>query len=330
MVANRKKYLDIAKGIGILLVVLGHSFPDENTVNGISIAFFDVLKEIIYSFHMPLFFFVSGYLTKRLIGKWDGKQMRRKAERLLIPYISMSLLYIPLRIYFSVMASSSYEIKDVWKIIIGISPNGGAWFLYVLFWASIFTIVFVNDKNIKVIMIISFIVSLLTRGNVFFVEYSALRYFCFNYFFFIAGVFANIRLIDFEDILKRVKTFPCIIFFAILFYVYYCQKVSILSSILAILGMLVTLRVSKKLEECASADSISSKLMRLGLDSMYIYIIHGPIQVVIRYIFWSKLQINYYICVLLMFICGLGGSILIEYFLIKKVKLLDWALSGKK
>lgn len=47
---QRIKHLDIAKGIGILLVILGHC-----QLGGIS-----GVHSLIYSFHMPLFFFISG------------------------------------------------------------------------------------------------------------------------------------------------------------------------------------------------------------------------------------------------------------------------------
>ena len=46
---KRLNYLDYAKGIGILLVVLGHIYNNS-------------VKLWIYSFHMPLFFIISGYL----------------------------------------------------------------------------------------------------------------------------------------------------------------------------------------------------------------------------------------------------------------------------
>lgn len=48
--AKRIEYLDYAKGIGIILVVLGHILIKGN------------IKIYIYSFHMPLFFIISGYL----------------------------------------------------------------------------------------------------------------------------------------------------------------------------------------------------------------------------------------------------------------------------
>ena len=50
---KRIEWIDIAKGIGIILVVIGH------------ISQIEVLNDIIYSFHMPLFFIISGYLYKR-------------------------------------------------------------------------------------------------------------------------------------------------------------------------------------------------------------------------------------------------------------------------
>ena len=48
---KRLDYMDAVKGIGILLVVMGHN------LQGIP-----ALTSWIYSFHMPLFFIVTGYL----------------------------------------------------------------------------------------------------------------------------------------------------------------------------------------------------------------------------------------------------------------------------
>lgn len=47
---NRIAWVDIAKGIGIVLVLIGHISQNKN------------LHYFIYSFHMPLFFIISGYL----------------------------------------------------------------------------------------------------------------------------------------------------------------------------------------------------------------------------------------------------------------------------
>lgn len=59
---ERLHWLDYSKTIGMYLVVLGH--VKDNTL---------LLKGIIYSFHMPLFFFLSGFLHKLRIGGGGGK-----------------------------------------------------------------------------------------------------------------------------------------------------------------------------------------------------------------------------------------------------------------
>lgn len=74
---HRLQYIDIAKGIGIFLVVLGHVYRGNAVQNW------------LYSFHMPLFFFISGWL-------YDGKNffidgycvfIIKKARKFLLPYI---------------------------------------------------------------------------------------------------------------------------------------------------------------------------------------------------------------------------------------------------
>lgn len=47
---------DIAKAICIILVVVGHYYPDNSP------GWYKNIHDIIYSFHMPLFMFASGYI----------------------------------------------------------------------------------------------------------------------------------------------------------------------------------------------------------------------------------------------------------------------------
>lgn len=67
---NREYWIDIAKGIGIVLVVYGHVarglFNAEIPVN------YDLYKcidDLIYKFHMPLFFLFLGIYTSLLFRK---------------------------------------------------------------------------------------------------------------------------------------------------------------------------------------------------------------------------------------------------------------------
>ena len=62
---NKKYYneITIAKGIGILLVVLGHALKQT----GVSNVPGNALISIIYSFHMPLFFVLSGFVSVKIL-----------------------------------------------------------------------------------------------------------------------------------------------------------------------------------------------------------------------------------------------------------------------
>ena len=59
MVNNRLESIDRMKGIAILLVIIGHIIQFNNIDGGTNNKIFN----IIYSFHMPLFFILSGYVA---------------------------------------------------------------------------------------------------------------------------------------------------------------------------------------------------------------------------------------------------------------------------
>ena len=77
---NRKTYIDYMRAFAILLVIAGHAN-----------AFNDPVKNWIYSFHMPLFFIISGLTLseKKLSSKIVEKE---DPGVLLVPYIVWGLL----------------------------------------------------------------------------------------------------------------------------------------------------------------------------------------------------------------------------------------------
>ncbi|WP_195202481.1 acyltransferase family protein [Phocaeicola massiliensis] len=76
---SRIDWIDIAKGIGIFLMVMGHtSIPKLG-------------GHWIYSFHMPLFFFLSGFLFQS--GKYSWSQfIKRKVRTMVVPYFFFVVL----------------------------------------------------------------------------------------------------------------------------------------------------------------------------------------------------------------------------------------------
>ena len=80
MINQRNQQLDTLKGIGILTVIVGH------------ISINKILNNWIYSFHMPLFFFISGvvyYISKKVENK---KFFLKKFQGLIIPYLMFSFI----------------------------------------------------------------------------------------------------------------------------------------------------------------------------------------------------------------------------------------------
>lgn len=79
------KWVNIAKGIAIFLVVYGHVI-DGLADSGYTFASYEVQHGIIYSFHMPLFFFLSGLFFDNMLKRELLTVIKSRALSLLYPY----------------------------------------------------------------------------------------------------------------------------------------------------------------------------------------------------------------------------------------------------
>lgn len=110
--------IDLLKSVLVLLVVLGHCIQYVYLMEGLS---FDdnFIFKFIYSFHMPLFFFISGFLFK------PNFCVRKKFELLIIPFFFWGVInYL----------NNDFEIpfqNYIYEIIL--NPIISLWFLWALF-----------------------------------------------------------------------------------------------------------------------------------------------------------------------------------------------------
>jgi len=141
---ERETWIDYAKVIGIILVLLGHIKLIDPT-----------LQWFIFSFHMPLFFFISGYLHKSADS--IGSSIKKDVQRLLLPYVYFYLITYALWLAaFLVNHKNDTEviqegvIKPLLGLLVGVgyetdislSVNHPIWFLVGLFVAkSMFTVI---------------------------------------------------------------------------------------------------------------------------------------------------------------------------------------------
>lgn len=140
--SERKKYIDIAKGILILFVVLAHS-PIKNF-------------EPINWFHMPAFLILSGYTFKMPINFLDW--FKKSAKRLLVPYTSFYIINIILMLTFVVPFTITRLIKYIGGgVYSGRMIPGVFWFITTFFLMQIiFVLLNKLIKNKKVMIGIVF------------------------------------------------------------------------------------------------------------------------------------------------------------------------------
>ena len=86
---ERNRYIDVVRGIAVILMVFGHCIQYGNGAEFSKPEnfFYNKLFQIIYSFHMPLFMLLSGYLfafTARKIQK-TGEFIKNRFSRILLP-----------------------------------------------------------------------------------------------------------------------------------------------------------------------------------------------------------------------------------------------------
>lgn len=104
LASERELWIDALRGIGILLVVLGHTtFP---------------YKKMIYGFHIPLFFMLSGYLWKR-----KDRSILHYLKRYIVPYFILCSINLVLQFLLSIVLGNSFDLK---KNVIGIFYSIGS------------------------------------------------------------------------------------------------------------------------------------------------------------------------------------------------------------
>lgn len=320
-VKNHYIFFDIAKGIGIILVVIGHCIPDATAQGGISSPFFKALHDIIYSFHMPLFFFIAGYFTGDNTGTImnlcdKAERLRKRVNRLIIPYFVVGLCYAPGKIVLSQFANKPYKISDFWKILIGTNPMGELWFLYSLFIITLIALL-LNNRISKLGLVIMLIINL----------YAPLLPIVTGYiFYFFLGLFFKQHNFSFwKDINYRLLFGAVVLFCGTNVLNFIAIRSSYISILTAVLGIYIVIVISKILE--TYQNKISKSLEILGLFSMDIYILSDIIKIPFRIILWNKMHLyvtTFIVCTVLSILL----SYLISKYVIRRRKFLKKLILG--
>jgi len=294
---NRERigYIDIAKGIGILLVAMAHT--------GLSLVA-PYLHKLIYSFHMPLFFFLSGYFfnpdTPFLA------LLKKRFNAVLKPYLfTIFLIYLA-----SISFTNMGFVTAAGRIVKAMYGTGRyidwvqLWFLPSLFVTSLFAFLFyrlvlarIGNRAVRWLVLLGlqaaavytlktfypFHLTLLGKEYELFGLPYSLDLALLSGFFYILG--NEVRQASLEELfgngwflggtgaaLVALTWFfqPRVDFNARIF------ESFPLSTLEAVLGILFVLALSKQIE--LRTKRLAAALKYVGLASLFILIFHVPIQ----------------------------------------------------
>ena len=155
---SRVTYVDVFRGLGILLMVMGH------------IGFGGAFDKFIHAFHMPMFFFVSGYFyRKKDIGFRD--YFAKKKQSLLLTYVLTGVICYGVWLILQMHHQNKgviYFLKPVyhllWTNTDGLPIAGALWFLTALFFCNV--LYFALDRWITDMRILTGVILVITlAGN---------------------------------------------------------------------------------------------------------------------------------------------------------------------
>lgn len=317
-------WVDAAKGLGIIFVVLGHAIADTTP----NVPIFGKIFQIIYSFHMPLFFFLSGFcgikaLQKRQLHEKEAYILER-FKRLMIPYFFVGICYIPIKLFMADYVTKKIDIQHiVMGFLCGDNPNSQLWTLYVLFLDAVFLCVMSNAGKFS--SHITFLLSLIMAVSSVFLNNAFLKNFMFETLFYILGALFRKNLsvasgkVHFDN-----HQLLVIVGGGVLIALNMCMNIdgkNIFKILTAILGIMVVYGASHILE-------MNKLLKELGKYSMDIYIMANIFQVCVRVVLMNKLGVNDYLCFLISFVAGIIFPVVISKNIVRKIPMTNKLILG--
>lgn len=304
-----------------MLVVYGHA------IGGIMSALptkqstiLSVPYNIIYGFHMPLFFFLSGIFAVKWVKRGFGLALHQKVVSLVIPYFVWTLITGSIMTIAQRFTNSGLGIKNI--LISPIAPFSEYWFLYVLFF--IFLAYYVGSRFIGAngLLILGAIL-FLSRPLIY--KYWILDAFSLNFIFFCIGTeFFKVKKLSAMLQYTKFRLLMLSLLFIVINILY--LKVINLNNYLytsyskavtVSCGILLIVYLAQAVE---SVSWLSAWLVWLGRASMAIYVMHlipiaGSRIIAMRFLHINNLVIlSFAISIIALLVCVVG------YYLIEHTK----------
>lgn len=331
---KRLGYLDIAKALCIILVVVGHFCPA--TTNEL----WEKVSRAIYSFHMPVFMFISGLLFAHTWKRQSYMEfISKKFQRLMIPYFCTSAVIICIKIAMKGILHVANEVSPKALLEMFWYPSAAIhlWFVWALM--IIFIVAAISHSRNYRIAVTAVAAALWLR------PFPAPEIFCIDQacnmaVFFMTGVmfrdFGGLKLLDpVSTIQKRdsICIFTCsAITFAVMEVLLFEGTLpKIFERLLPFLGILTVLGISRSLA-LLCGDGKKGILMTIGGCSFTIYLFHTTFSEFIKAMM-SKLgytlDSHFLPCLVCAVATGIIAPILLQKLVFKKSKALSYLFGVK-
>ena len=156
-------WVDAAKGFGILLVVTGHSLRGIDSAGLIDPVVFSTIDERIYSFHMPLFFMISGlFFLPQLQKQSTHEFLWSRCFRLIYPLVLWTYIFAGLKLIADFLAGRPAEASQL--LLLPFPGQWHFWFLWALFLVQLLLLVakpLLNLVTTRLFAVSAFCVSIL-------------------------------------------------------------------------------------------------------------------------------------------------------------------------
>ncbi len=200
--SNRYLWVDYAKGLMIVLVVVSHVMRGLNKSSlGLDPQVFFNVDNSLYLFHMPVFFLLSGLFISQSLARHTTRQfLKQKAIALLYPYIVWSVIQIATQSAMGAAANTQRDLSFIASITY--APVAQFWFLYVLFCLQILTAVALQQAHVKPVFL--WVVAVILHIISYSLPYGQVPFlFCRYALFFAAGILLAPRLLSMPAVRLR-------------------------------------------------------------------------------------------------------------------------------
>lgn len=199
---QRSQYLDILRGSALILMVFGHCLQYGNGTEFIKNSgfFYNRLFQVIYSFHMPLFILLSGYLFFYTAGKYQKNSdfLKNRWQRIFLPIIGWQTFHYLVNgmrmLGKGEMITPDYFLRYVRSWFTDI------WFLLAILYCSL--VVFCVRKYFKdslIIYFLGFVLTFITPDSM-----ANLHLYKFMYPFFVCGYLFGRYLDKASEMISRI------------------------------------------------------------------------------------------------------------------------------